>query len=193
MNVYSEIRTGKAGEYLVCSDLSLKGFAVFMNEQQVGYDLVADTGKNLLRVQVKTSIKPRTSQVSKGHCAYVYNPRCYGQGGRKNYTIGDVDVFAFVALDIMKVAYIKSKDVRQIMQIFHQEASRGKFLYEKITNTYNEVIALKGKLSQKEMAERFNISETTVGKMLRGKYKQPSIQVRYFLDFCRDREWFLNL
>jgi hypothetical protein len=192
MNFYKEIRTGKAGEYLVCCDLSSKGFAVFMNEQQIGYDLIADTGKKLLRIQVKTSIKPGNSQVSKGHRAYIYNPRCYGQGNRKSYAVSDIDIFAFVALDIMKVAYIKSEDVRQIM-MFYQETSRGKFRHEEIAGVYNEVIALKGKLSRKKIAQRFNISETTACKMLRGIYKPPSIQVRYFLDFCRDREWFLNL
>ena len=192
MNVNNENKIGKAGEFLACCDLTLKGFAVFMNERQISYDLVVDTGEKLLRIQVKTCEKPRTNPASKMFNAYVYNPRCYGIGGRKKYDISDVDVFAFVALDIMKVAYIKSEDVRQIM-LLHPETSRGKFRYEEINMAHEDVLALKGKFTQKEIAEKLHLSETTVSKMIRGKHKQPSSQVRYFLDFCRDREWFLNL
>jgi len=192
MDIYDEIKIGKAGEFLTCCDLTTKGFAVFMNERQVSYDLIADTGKRLLRVQVKTCMKPRANQASKTFDAYVYSPRCYGKGNRKSYNISDIDVFAFVALDIMKVAYIKSEDVRQIM-IFHPEASRGKFRYEEINALYDDVLALKGKKSQKEIADKLNLGETTVGKMVQGKYKSPTSQVRYFLDFCREREWFFNL
>lgn len=191
MNFYNEIKVGKAGEFLVCCDLSLKGFAVFMNEQQIGYDLVVDAGKRLLRVQVKTCTEPRKSQASKGRYAYVYSPRCYGQGNRKSYSVDDVDVFAFVALDTMKVAYLNSEDVRQIM-LFHPEESRGKFRYEEIAGVYNQVVALKEKMTQKKIAEKFGIGEGTVSKMLQGKYKPPSEPVRYFMDFCRDREWFLK-
>ena len=91
----------------------------------------------------------------------------------------------------MKVAYINSEDVRQIM-LFHPEVSRGKFRYEEIANVYDQVVALRGEMTQKKIAGQFGISETTVGKMLQGKYKPPSESVRYFEDFCRDREWFLK-
>lgn len=190
MTTYNEIRIGKAGEYLVCSDLSLKGFAVFMNEQQIGYDIVCDTGKRLLRVQVKTCLAPRP--VPKSYLntnAYFYQSRCYGAGKRKSYDIQDIDVFAFVALDVMKVAYFHSEDVSQTM-FLHPEENRGKFKQDIISNLHSEIFSLKGKMPYSEIASKLNISETTVGRILRGTHRTRTTEPRYFSDFSRSAEWF---
>jgi hypothetical protein len=193
MELCNEIRTGKAGEFLVCCDLSLKGFAVFMNEQQVGYDIIADTGRKLLRIQVKTCLKPILipQRVNKNY-AYIYNARHFGKGNRKSYTIDDVDVFAFVALDIMKVAYVESRNVGQSIN-FRSEESRGQFHDETGIACYNQIIKFKGKIPQREIARKFNISEEMVSRMFQDNYKPHATQARYFLDYCRDREWLLSL
>ena len=54
-----QLQIGKAGEYLVCADLILKGFIAFPSEQGLPYDVLLDTGEKLLRVQVKTTERPR--------------------------------------------------------------------------------------------------------------------------------------
>ncbi|MDR1902638.1 MAG: hypothetical protein LBQ88_10195 [Treponema sp.] len=193
MDFYNEIRIGKAGEFLTCCDLTLTGFAVFMNERQVGYDLIADTGKKLLRIQVKTCLKPSPiPQRVKEHYAYIYSVRRFGIGGRKSYAIDDVDIFAFVALDIMKVAYVESKNVGQTIT-FRTETSRGEYHDEIGIACYNKIITFKGKMSQREIAHKFNISEDMVSRMFQENYKPHVTQARYFSDFYRDRKWFLSL
>ena len=55
--------------------------------------------------------------------AYLYNVRRMGKNGRKQYKEEDADVFAFVALDIKKIAYVKSKDIQQTM-VFREEKTK---------------------------------------------------------------------
>ena len=193
MDFYNEIRTGKAGEFLVCCDLSLKGFAVFMNEQQVGYDIITDTGKKLIRIQVKTCLKPALiPQRKKETYSYIYSVRRFGKGGKRNYGVDDVDVFAFVALDIMKVAYIESKNVGMCIN-FRSDNHKGQFHDEMGLACYNKIIALKNKLSQREIANKLNVSESLVSRMFRQDYKPHITKARYFSDYCRSGEWFLSL
>jgi hypothetical protein len=47
-----QLQIGKAGEYLVCADLILKGFVSFPSEQGLPYDVLLDTGEKLLKIQV---------------------------------------------------------------------------------------------------------------------------------------------
>ena len=49
-----QLQIGKAGEYLVCADLIMKGFIAFPSEQGLPYDVLVDNGEKLLKVQVKT-------------------------------------------------------------------------------------------------------------------------------------------
>ena len=42
MRISNELQKGKAGEYLVCADLILKGFVAFISEQGLPYDVVLD-------------------------------------------------------------------------------------------------------------------------------------------------------
>lgn len=50
-----DMQAGKAGEYLVCADLILKGFVAYPSEQGLPYDVVLDCGGKLLKVQVKAT------------------------------------------------------------------------------------------------------------------------------------------
>ena len=63
MRLSHELQIGKAGEYLVCADLIIKGFVAYPSEQGLPYDIVLDNGKKMLRVQVKTCEKPRKNTV----------------------------------------------------------------------------------------------------------------------------------
>ena len=55
-----ELQIGKAGEYLVCADLILKGFVAYPSEQGLPYDVVLDIDGKLYKVQVKTTTTYRT-------------------------------------------------------------------------------------------------------------------------------------
>ena len=53
--VCDKFQIGKAGEYLVCSDLFLKGLNVSIAGETLPYDLLFDNGNKILKVQVKTT------------------------------------------------------------------------------------------------------------------------------------------
>src|SRR5690554_7519452 len=69
-----QLQIGKAGEYLVCADLIMKGFIAFPSEQGLPYDILLDTGEKLLKVQVKTTEKARSVQQRKNPIpAYIFS------------------------------------------------------------------------------------------------------------------------
>ena len=69
-----QLQIGKAGEYLVCADLIMKGFIAFPSEQGLPYDVLLDNGDKLLRVQVKTTEKYRSiPQRNVDTKAYIFN------------------------------------------------------------------------------------------------------------------------
>ena len=72
------LQIGKAGEYLVCADLILKGYIAFLSEQGLPYDVLLDNGNKLVKIQVKTTQSyksiPQRNIDSK---AYIFNiKRC---------------------------------------------------------------------------------------------------------------------
>ena len=81
-----QLQIGKAGEYMVCSDLILKGFIAFPSEQGLPYDVLLDTGEKILRVQVKTTeghrIIPQRNVETK---AYIFNVKRCGKNNKKRY------------------------------------------------------------------------------------------------------------
>ena len=98
------LQTGKAGEHLVCADLILHGYPAFLTDAGMPYDIVValKNGK-LLRVQVKSTSKP--------HAKYGYQFNLRRGVNDSRTMVGDVDVFAFVALDRMSVAYFRSEEL----------------------------------------------------------------------------------
>ena len=81
MRTSKEMQTGKAGEYLVCADLILKGFVAFPSEQGLPYDVLLDTGNKLLKVQVKTTMGARkVPQRNTETSAYIFNVKRNGNG-----------------------------------------------------------------------------------------------------------------
>ena len=115
MNEISDIRAGKAGEYLVCADLLLKGYTAFVAEQVLAYDVIVDLGGRMIRIQVKTTRGPRATGGRDLTPAYFFNVRRMGKGGRKAYTSDDADIFALVALDRRIIGYFAESDARQTM------------------------------------------------------------------------------
>ncbi|CAB4133848.1 hypothetical protein UFOVP264_41 [uncultured Caudovirales phage] len=112
----SELQIGKAGEYLVCAELILKGFIAFPSEQGLRYDVVVDIEGKLIRIQVKTTreyrFRPqRKTQIS----SYLFHPKRCGKGGMKCYTEMDIDIMAFVAIKDSVIGYLPVNAISKTM------------------------------------------------------------------------------
>ena len=131
MNKLNDLACGKAGEYLVCADLIMRGHVAFPSEQGLPFDVICEVAGRLLKVQVKTTRKPipvpqRANRTEK----YCFHVRRCGKGGRCSYQDGDVDLFALVALDSKSIGYLPSSDVVQTMFFLPEgsEPVKGKYV-----------------------------------------------------------------
>lgn len=190
MRTSKELQTGKAGEYLACADLILKGFVAFPSEQGLPYDVLLDTGKKLLRIQVKTTSAPRkVLQRAKETTAYIFNVKRNGKGNKNRYKDNEVDLFALVCLDVMKIAYILNEDMPDTINI-RVDALRGQYYDEDGLATYKKVMELKGLHSQTEIAGKLGKAVATINRMCNPEYSPFKTNARYLSDFFRDAEWF---
>jgi len=83
----NDLQAGKAGEYLVCADLIVKGYVAFPSEQGLPFDVVLDVEGRLLRVQVKTTRRLRPLvQRKRPISAYQFNIKRCGKGNKKMIT-----------------------------------------------------------------------------------------------------------
>jgi hypothetical protein len=111
-----DLQAGKAGEYLVCADLILKGYVAFPSEQGLPFDVVLAIDGKLYKIQVKTTrtvqaVPQRKNRTEK----YIFHIRRCGKCGRQSYKENDVDIFAIVALDTKTIGYLKADRVKQTM------------------------------------------------------------------------------
>lgn len=96
-----ELQKGKAGEHLVCADLILQGYNAFLSDAGQNYDVLVDHEGKLFKIQVRSSEKPW-----KLRNLYRFGMR---EGKKHNQkAIYCSDCYAFVALDIRKIAYMPS-------------------------------------------------------------------------------------
>jgi hypothetical protein len=116
----SDMQLGKAGEYLVCADLILKGFVAFPSEQGLSFDVVLAANGRLYKVQVKTTRKPiPVPQRARRTESYCFHVRRCGKGGRCSYEREDVDL---VALDRRSIGYLKASEAKQTMFFLPEDA-----------------------------------------------------------------------
>jgi hypothetical protein len=108
MPLSAELQTGKAAEHLVCCDLILQGVNAFLADQGLPYDLIADDGDRLLRIQVKATRK--LIHLKKQGMSYRFGLR-RGRKSSGTFNFSNVDFFAFVALDIKSIAYLPSAEL----------------------------------------------------------------------------------
>lgn len=99
------LQIGNAGESLVRFDLAMRGFSSWPTSQEAPFDLIADFNGTLLKIQVKSTAKPKVIP-QRNRTAFAY----YWGASRstktdKEYTNRHCDIMAFAALDSMKVAY----------------------------------------------------------------------------------------
>jgi hypothetical protein len=192
MRTSNELQTGKAGEYLVCADLILKGFVAFPSEQGLPYDVVLDTGNKILRVQVKTTSGLRVvPQQKKDTKAYVFGIKRHGKGNRKINI--DCDLFALVCLDTMKIGYVLGNEMPTTINIRADEL-RGTYYDEDGEITYKKALQLKmGGFNNRTIALHLGKAEAVISRYLKEDFVPFKTNARYFSDFIRTKEWFYEI
>lgn len=113
------LQVGKAGEHLACFDLLRQGYEAFLSDQGLPYDIVVDACGALLRVQVKTAVRPVNGN-AKGRSpnfVYMFSARRRGKGGSKSLDTLDADIIAFVGIEDQAVAYFPVADIPQTVSL----------------------------------------------------------------------------
>ena len=119
-----QLQIGKAGEYLVCADLIIKGYNAYLSDQGLPYDVVADIKGQLYKIQVKTTSKYRAVPQRKKYTpAYLFWIKRCGKGGKKVYKEKDYDFMALVALDKKIIGYLPFDNVKGSMHLNEEKLS----------------------------------------------------------------------
>lgn len=193
MRLSNELQVGKAGEYIVCADLIIKGFVAFPSEQGLPYDVLLDIGHNLLRVQVKTTSCPReVAQRAKTSKAYIFSIKRAGKNNKAVFSNGDVDLFALVCLDTRKVGYVLPENLPTTINL-RVDSLRGTYYDEKGIMDHLKVSDMKTTMSQTQIAKELGLHVAAVNRMAQEDYKPYESGARYFSDFEREPEWFSRL
>ena len=189
----NELQIGKAGEYLACADLILKGFIAYPSEQGLPYDLCLDLGGIIKRVQVKTASTHREiPQRSKKTSAYIYHVKRHGKNNSKIYHNDEVDLFALVALDIRSVGYIWNGDMPTTINL-RVDKLRGEYYDEKGISDYYKACKLKESgYTGTQIAKELGLDRSAVYRIIKNDFEPHKTNALYFSDIERDREWFIN-
>jgi len=182
----SDLQCGKAGEYLVCADLILKGYVAFPSEQGLPFDVVVDVNGKLAKVQVKTTrtYKPLPHSKKTHLTGYLFNVARMGKGGMGTYSIGDVDIFALVALDTRTIGYIALQDIKSSMQ-FRVEAFRGEYLGEKLIERNERIKELRnGGMEYRDIGIEMSVDPAYAWRVVHGKEERE--RGRYLSEFDFD-------
>lgn len=193
MRKSNELQIGKAGEYLVCADLIIMGFIAYPSEQGLPYDIVVDNGYKLLKCQVKTTIKPRNIlQRNRETKAYIFNVKRHGKNNTTKYTDNEVDFFALCELENKTVIYIKNEEMPETINI-RVDYLKGSYYDEKGIADYEKAKHLYSIFNNmSKVANKMGIHVSQVSKYLKPNYKPFRTNARYWSEFKRDKEWFLN-
>ena len=109
MSLSIELQIGKAGEYLVCSDLITKGYSAFLSDQGLPYDVLVDIKGTIKRIQVKTISKSGDHGISKNVYRFSLRTGNASRGQHRKMRLihkSAFDYVAFVFLDKRIVQYI---------------------------------------------------------------------------------------
>ena len=94
-----QVQYGKAGEYLVCHDLIMRGYNAIIVDQGLPFDIIVEKDGKIKKIQVKSSscVKNKTNQ-------YTF---CIREGKERNRIKNvEFDYLALAALDRKIIAYI---------------------------------------------------------------------------------------
>ena len=113
-----ELKAGAAGEHLVCADLFIRGFTATRTGIPGPWDIIAEVDRHLVKIQVKTTLaaRPFPQERQRHVIGYTWQIR-HGKGAGRKYADGLVDIFALVALDVRRIAYVISAERLQTFQI----------------------------------------------------------------------------
>ena len=194
MAISKELQIGKAGEYLVCSDLIIRGFIAYPSEQGLPYDVVLDNGNKLIKVQVKTTMTPRTiPQRASDRGAYIYNIKRNGRMNTSTYNECDVDIFALVALDTKQIGYVNKEQMVSTV-ILRDDRERGNYYDEKGYNDYMKSRSLYNNgMSRKDISNALSINYSSVCRYVSKGYTPIMSNAKYFSDIIVCDNWFKEL
>ena len=124
----------------------MKGYVAFPSEQGLPFDIVADIDGRLFKIQVKSTRKSKNVLQRKNPIpAYIFHIGNNGKGNcRKKYTIGQVDIFALVALDTKIIAYLPYFNTQTTMN-FRVPENKGEYHDEQGVVLKEKVLMLKKK------------------------------------------------
>lgn len=133
---YSQVaKNYLAAQHLVAFDILTRGFFCSVAAEGLRYDLIADVG-GLRRIQVKMT---SGLQMSGGYLRYRF------WGGKMNQKLrdyrGDIDLFAFVAMDIKRILYVLPESVDVVAAAFkasYFEADRCELAWQAIVRGWAE-------------------------------------------------------
>lgn len=138
----AESRMGQAAEHFVAADLLRQGFDISFASACLPYDLIADNGSRLLRVQVKST--GGFAKSSKSENVYRFGLR-RARGSTRRVEGGQVDVFAFVAWDIKQVAYLSASEVTRadgcILILVEFKTRQAEYRRKQLTSARNDAKA----------------------------------------------------
>lgn len=166
MKDINDLQIGKAGEYLVCADLILNGHIAYPSEQGLPYDVLLDINGDILKVQVKSTRAPKHILQRKTDIpAYIFHIGINGKkASRKKYDNSQVDIFALVALDSRRIAYLPFFNHKTTMN-FRVPELKGKYHDEQGVKIKEDVLMLKRRgFSCKEIAGLRQMSLANVYK-----------------------------
>lgn len=143
---YAEMFTGAAGEHLVCADLLLRAIPATRTGIPGAWDVVAETERGIVRIQVKTTERARPyAQKRQQHViGYTWAIR-HGKGGLRSYVDGIVDIFALVALDSRQIAYVPFSERKQTFQIASAGYAKSRTAKRFEDYSWERALALVGK------------------------------------------------
>ncbi len=92
----SELEMGKCGEYYEIFKLAKQGFVCFPSDQGLPYDIVVEANGDLLKGQVRSTLKMRDYGKSKS--VYRFGMRT-GKGNGRATPMNWSDFYAFVVIE----------------------------------------------------------------------------------------------
>lgn len=127
----STSKIGAAGVHMVCANLLLAGIGTSIAAEGESYDLIADTGDRLIRIQVKACTRARKRGSRSALPAYQFcvtknhRPNIRGEVNIKHYDSSMIDMLAFVAIDTGTIAFIPmQRKIQQILWLYMADAPK---------------------------------------------------------------------